>query len=386
MTGIVFVGTEGCGKTVLLTVLSKLYGPTAENLMRLHPQNRPTAEYVESAWQILKQSEWPPSTPPGQWHNLEWQYEFEYGHTGPLRLIDSAGQDLRLLFSEEQIANVAHLPSRLRLLAETIRTADAVAFLVNLRDFLGEQDPLQRLKNEWLLRGAMDYRADQCPEGPMCLVFTQADLYREELKQSSDLQQVARRHLPHVAGKYLQDGSIPIFRVSAVGETVTKPDEHGRPRRVPDGTLRCKGFTALVKWMAACTQASTSAAPQANSVEGSEASSGGSPESARFDHPNSENASESSGAVRGQQRPVSPGETTVSEWNVQNWPEWKTLFPRKVTFEDVSKYIGGFWTILFLLIWMLRSCATSAPQERQTHRSIEQQLEGHPLEATSSLR
>ncbi|WP_254508133.1 hypothetical protein [Anatilimnocola floriformis] len=251
MTGIAFVGTEGCGKTVLLTVLCKLYGPNSEHLMRLHPQNITTAEYVERAWQTLKQSEWPPSTPPGNWQQLEWFFEIEYGETGTLRLVDSAGQDLRLLFAEEQVSD-ENLPTRLQALAEIVRTADAVAFLVNLRDFIGEQDAVKRLKNEWLLRGAMDYRHATCPARPMCIVFTQADLYRDELRQEASLQLVAQKYLPHVAGRYLQDDAVPIFRISAVGATITKPDELGRPRRVPDGQLRCKGFSEFVNWMAVC--------------------------------------------------------------------------------------------------------------------------------------
>jgi hypothetical protein len=96
----------------------------------------------------------------------------------------------------------------------------------------------------------MEYRYNYCPAGAMCLVFTQADLYREQLKADGNLNQLAWKYLPHVSDRFLRGGNVPLMRVSSVGATVVKPDEAGRPRRVPDGKLHCKGFSALVQWMA----------------------------------------------------------------------------------------------------------------------------------------
>lgn len=248
MASIVFVGTEGCGKTVLITVLSKLYGPTSEKGLSLTPLTYETAEYVERAWQALKKSEWPPSTPPGKRSRLEWQCRIANGSATTLRLVDSPGQDLRQVFANTTQKAQEDLPEALQELAELVQAADVVVFLVNLRDFWGEGDPLKRLNNEWLLRGAMDHRTRHRLSAPMCLVFTQADLYADELR-NADIRKLAAEYLPNVAGIYFVDERVPIFVVSAVGKTIIATDETGRPRRVPDGKLHCKGFSAWTDWL-----------------------------------------------------------------------------------------------------------------------------------------
>lgn len=248
MASIVFVGTEGCGKTVLITALSKLYGPTSEKGLSLTPLTYETAEYIERALQALKKSEWPPSTPPGKRSRLEWQCRFANGSTTKLRLVDSPGQDLRQVFANIAQKAQEDLPEALQELADLVQSADVVVFLVNLRDFSGEGDPLKRLNNEWLLRGAMDHRTRHRPSAPMCLVFTQADLYADELR-NADIRKLAAEYLPNVAGIYFVDERVPIFVVSAVGKTIIATDEAGRPRRVPDGKLHCKGFSAWIDWL-----------------------------------------------------------------------------------------------------------------------------------------
>lgn len=251
MPSVAIVGTEGSGKTVLITALAKMYGRASGDQLFLNPMNRKTASYVEQAWQSLSNFEWPPSTRPGDVVELHWRMFLDEELQCDLKLCDSAGQDLRLLFADDFDVVSAGLPQSLRELAEYVRSADVVVFLVNLRDFAGEGDPDRRLGNEWTLRGAMDYLANsQCPRR-WCLTFTQEDQYRQYLETHKTWQAVAETYLPHVYGSYVHNGNGPVFAISAVGSTRIVNDERGRPRRVPDrdSGVRCRGFKPLVQWL-----------------------------------------------------------------------------------------------------------------------------------------
>ena len=252
---IAIIGTEGSGKTVLTAVLARQLRSAAPRGVFLNPQNVATMKYVERVWQILEGGDWPPSTPPGELFELRWKLEMNGGSESQVRLIDAAGQDLRLLFGEEKVHQTKDLPESLRKLAEYCRSADIVLFLINLKDFEGQADPLRRIDNEAAIKSAMDYLSTDGSHRCFCVVFTQADLYRETAQQRGSWLTVAQELIPYISGAYLQSvliptsKGVPAFPVSAVNKTRIAVDMQGIPRRVPDPPFGSDGLDAVVEWM-----------------------------------------------------------------------------------------------------------------------------------------
>src|SRR5436190_300979 len=100
---VAIIGTEGSGKTVLTTTLARRLSTIDARGVFLNPQGVATLRYVERVWQILQDGDWPPSTPTGDLFELRWKLELIGELESPVRLIDAAGQDLRLLFGEEKV-------------------------------------------------------------------------------------------------------------------------------------------------------------------------------------------------------------------------------------------------------------------------------------------
>lgn len=246
---IAIIGTEGSGKTVLTTTLAKRLSTIDSRGVFLNPQGVATLKYVERIWQILQDGEWPPSTPPGKHFELRWKLEVVGELESEVRLIDAAGQDLRLLFGDDRISKLATLPDALRTVAEYCRAADIVLFLVNLKDFVGEGDSRQRTDNEAAIKGAMDYLSEDGNPRTFSVVFTQVDLYKDVAERSGGWSNIAKTAIPYVHGAYLRGGDVPIFPVSAVNATRVTVDESGVPLRVPVPGFGSDGLDDVIEWL-----------------------------------------------------------------------------------------------------------------------------------------
>jgi len=223
VTSIAIVGAEGSGKTVLITALAKHFEQPRDSVT-LIASNKPTAAYVARCWSTMKDGEWPPSTTPGETVELSWQLKYA-AEKYELRIVDSPGQDLRALFSDDQIKDL-DLGTGLQPLAEYVRNADVVVLLVNLKDFGKEVPEETKLDNEWILQGALDYCFKRVVP-PVCgLVFTQMDNYSPAIQDHGSLSEVAAKYLPHVHAKYLQAEKVPILKVQAVDRV--KPQASGK--------------------------------------------------------------------------------------------------------------------------------------------------------------
>lgn len=251
---IALVGTEGAGKTVLVTCLAKQFQYRNDDGVFLEPLTGATARYVEGIWETLSQQEWPPSTPPGQQTDLRWRLHLGERESYELRLIDVAGQDLRLLFADERDEDAgSSVPRnssvRLSELASYVRSAQVILFLLNLGDFIGEADAQKRISNQWSIKFALDdmYRH---PMPRRCiLVLTQMDRYEALVHKPGDWGTVLKKCVPHLYSAYLQGKKLQFVRVAAVSETVVVADISGPPRRVPAARFHCRGFAVLVTWI-----------------------------------------------------------------------------------------------------------------------------------------
>ena len=251
MPAIAIIGTEGSGKTVLTTTLAKRLSTIDSRGVFLNPQGVGTLKYVEKVWQTLQQGDWPPSTPPGQLFELRWKLEIIGEMESEVRLVDAAGQDLRLLFGEDRVADTKSLPEFLRRLAEYCRCADIVLFLINLKDFTGQGNPQQRTENEAAIKGAMDYLSADGRTRRFCIVFTQVDLYRQLAATRGGWRSLAAEAIPYIYAAYIESKHVPIFLVSAVNKTKVAVDDSGVPRRVPEPGFGSDGFDKVVDWMTA---------------------------------------------------------------------------------------------------------------------------------------
>jgi len=251
MPNVAILGTEGSGKTVLITAMAKAFGRTNPQNIFLNPRTGRTAKYVERVWGYLARGEWPPSTPQGELSELHWRLRVPECVDCELKLFDVAGQDLRRLFGQEQIQAIESLPGSLRSLAEYVLSCQVVVFLVNLGDFIGEGDAAKRLENQWALKYALDYLRETDKTRKCAVVFTQADLYQPIVTNIDGWMAAAEKYLPYLYEEHLRDGSVPVLSVSAVGSTDVVVED-GVPRRVPGRQFKCKGVTPLAVWMGRC--------------------------------------------------------------------------------------------------------------------------------------
>src|SRR4051812_31660713 len=189
MKHIAIIGTEGSGKTVLLTVLAKRFGQHEPNRPFMNPSGK-TLRFVEKNWKLLNDGRWPDTNTQGRaFQDLQWRCQTSKGQELDLRAVDCAGQDLRKLFDDNP-------PTELAPLSEYVNSAQVVLFLINLGDFIGHADEDQAIENHVVIKEAMDQLR---VEGKCCaLVFTQSDLYAGLLPSHGDWSDVAKSIVPSV--------------------------------------------------------------------------------------------------------------------------------------------------------------------------------------------
>lgn len=242
---IAIVGTEGSGKTILASVLAKRMSNTDE--VFLHPRDWETAEYVEKVWNALNNGEWWKSTEAGRAFELQWTLHIKQ-QTFPLKLIDSAGQDLRELFSKNTYKQ-DNLTGIQRELLDYIQTASVVIIVVNLLHFRGEPDGLKRKQNEFVLKEVVDMFADDGKHQDIALVFTAWDLYHAGItKNYGNFTNYLQKELPQLYNAmrlgHQSGDSITWFPVAAVRETEVKNNI-----RVPKPDFRSIGLDTLSNWL-----------------------------------------------------------------------------------------------------------------------------------------
>ena len=248
---IAIVGTEGSGKTVLITMLAKQFSQIDGSIF-LNPMNNSTLKFVERMHAILRDGDWPPSTPMGHCEELAWQIDIPPNHTKcEIRLVDCAGQDLRRLFGQD--GDISILPEHLRGLYDYCRTADIVICLVNLKDVVGHDDSMTGIDNQAVIKSALDHvTSDPTRSRRLCLLFTQADRYRAYVVQHGSWTGVAKAYLPYVYAPFLQDGQVIVDAVAAVDKTELANDDTAR--RVPAPWFGSDGLHALGVWIVAESQ------------------------------------------------------------------------------------------------------------------------------------
>ena len=253
---IAIVGTEGSGKTVLASTLAQRMSSVRAGCdVYLHPDGS-TDKYIEEVWLTLNEGKWWRTTEPGQKFELQWtlnvgQLEF------PVKLIDSAGQDLRGLFSQDT-SKGGGLTRIQQELLDYIQTASVVIVVVNLLHFRGEADGVKRAGNQRVLKEVVDMFTEDGKRGKhrnIAIVFTAWDLYDADISRNyGDFSNYLERELPRLynAMRLAQraGNTVSRFPIAAVAETEKKwSDERKRYERVPKPGFRSDGLDELEDWL-----------------------------------------------------------------------------------------------------------------------------------------
>jgi hypothetical protein len=259
MPNVVLIGKAGVGKTVLMTVLAKSFERKHQGYT-LIPMTHQTSHFVAMNWSRLTGGDWPDGTVVGDLRELKWELRIDGRPNCSLRFVELAGHDFTALFAGIHAENLDKqtfpldsaqhaLPGSLADLAQTICAADIIGLLVNLRDFVGEQDHAKRDENQWAIKFAMDWvRGNHTPRR-LALVFTQAHEYKSLRRESANWRDVAARHLPYVYEAHLADNQVPIVAVTAVRTTKVVVEGDGQPRRVPNMQVEPNGTIPLLHWI-----------------------------------------------------------------------------------------------------------------------------------------
>lgn len=245
---VAIVGTEGAGKTVLLTVLTNKLADT-KNPTYLECLNRQANRFKNENWEILQNQDWPAGTPEGRHFDLLFRLHSAQGATYLLRALDFSGQNFRKLFASEQInQNRDQLPENLRSLADYLQSARIVIVLINLTDFMDPPDAGTRSDNEWALKYCLDYLKSQ--HRRVCIVLSQADRYRATISALGGPSGVIEKYLPEVYNAHLRDGQVEVVCVAAVADKVTLANPGEPLREVPAPGFSSEGLDQLVNWIA----------------------------------------------------------------------------------------------------------------------------------------
>ncbi len=244
---IAFIGMEGSGKTVLISVLAKKMSEIISQGYYLDPQNNRTFQYVENVWMTLQNGEWPPSTPPGERFKLDWKLK-QGENECDVRMIDAAGQDFRLLFTGEEVdIDENEMPAQLVSLANYCREADILLFTINIKDFVGESDSTRMTENQGAIKQALDFLKKGNKR--IALLFTQYDQYSSMIEKSGGLQEFCKQKLRYIYNAYINEGKTEIIGVAAVNETEMREMEDGTLQRVPVQNFSSEGLIEVINWI-----------------------------------------------------------------------------------------------------------------------------------------
>lgn len=250
---IAVIGLEASGKTVLMSVLAKKLSQTIHQGYFLDPKGVKTIKYIESVWETLQHSDWPPSTPPGEMFNLRWGMRItpDFSKDGKtyeaeLHLLDAAGQDMRQLFAFDSLEDS---PEYLRPLAEYCKQADILLIALNIIDFLGQSVPqMRRIENQATIKAALDmlHKSNQ----HAAILFTQMDQYKPYIDKAGGLESFCKTYLPYIYNSYIANSSTSLISVAAVNDTMAVKKENGKLVRVPKPNFSSFGLEDVCKWLA----------------------------------------------------------------------------------------------------------------------------------------
>jgi GTPase SAR1 family protein len=261
------MGSEGAGKTVFVTMLSR-YISQSDCGLTFEPADYETSRYIVGVQQVLGNGEWPPSTLVGQSFVLRWNFSRRGKAGHEFAIYDAAGQDLRMLLlgvtgNDAHAAVASSLPAgggentHLASLYDQISQSDVLMYLLDMEALIGSQDAQEQNENYWLLKTFLSHPAWKTKE--RVVLLSKKDQY-EALLQSNgnDVKTCIKEHLPrfYSTSHWFDDvGAVQYLAFSSVAVETTI-NQQGTPMRRPSKPFRPGDMSALVQYLTGVTDRS----------------------------------------------------------------------------------------------------------------------------------
>lgn len=242
------IGSEGAGKTVFVTMLSRFMVSRPKNLV-FGPVDFESSNYVAKTMDLLERRRWPRSNPEGELTILKWKFGRKGKKLHQISLFDYSGQDMRKALLADDTEKLQGRPKELR---KEIDNSAVLVYLLDMGGLVGGASLTDANENAWLLCAFMT-RPAWCKKERL-LVVTKADLYAGMISEAGgDLRKMIADHWPAVYNpdEFLsQQEKVEVLALTSVHVTTTL-DGEGSPVRVPRFPLESDGFPELVEQLSA---------------------------------------------------------------------------------------------------------------------------------------
>ena len=247
MKKISIVGVEGCGKTVLASVLGDKYATPDKNNLSLKAKTPETFNFCTSIVAAMRKGEWPQATLPGEMACLKWQLLCHKRSAlttvlGDIVLLDFAGEVYRQAFGQKNDKDsLSVVQEDVAMLRSHVAHSDVLIVVVNLKDVVNvdRTDP-RTLEMLWLTQDIIEF-AKSHGVGDVAIVLSQADRYSSVIQSCGGVKNAFRKYMTHVDSAFPQT---EVFSISAVDKVVLNGTFE-----VPAPDFNSKGIEELVKWM-----------------------------------------------------------------------------------------------------------------------------------------
>lgn len=247
---IAFVGLPGAGKTVMIATLLHRIERKQRNdpHLSLNPvgNRHQTLMYALQNWKTLENGNWPASTPAGDLVDMYWELNSQKTQ-GTINIIDCAGQDLRFLFSQDNL-NPNTLNSDLRLIYNRLIDANILLVLINTKDLV-QRDNSEEIADLDQMLYTLLYK--KIIPRRITILLSQFDQYKPELeeKYNNNLDDFLYDYLPYFYNQYIHNDLINVIPVAAVADTRIV-NENGNAKKYPAANFTSYNIDKVSNWIA----------------------------------------------------------------------------------------------------------------------------------------
>jgi hypothetical protein len=227
MSKIAIVGCRASGKTVFMASLADYFraGQRENQTSWLIPENVEAHKFTEMRnYEMRVKHEWPDTT----WQaptSLKWSLHLQNGTSTDVEMLEFSGEVFRAAFREEEAS--PQYRAAAETLVDYLIDAKFVVVLVALnelyRDKADQAQFAEDIESTWVTRGLIEFVKKNLPKDVGLLIaLTQADLYKEELKELGGAANVLKKKWPMIYALY---PDVPVVAVASVSQTTAD----GRP-------------------------------------------------------------------------------------------------------------------------------------------------------------
>ena len=226
MSKILFLGHEGAGKTVLMTMLSRYFETAGDGRWGLDPQTEAAFAFMEQAPAKIAEGKWPQQTTVDKIITYRWELQYAGISYTTLEMLEYPGEVFRHLF-DESAPNKALYQEECAILSSAIHEAESIFLLINLEDLKNTSENRKNVQTVWQLCQVMKYLTSLSTHPRITLVLTQIDRYCDDPENLNPTNLLLSQN-----SLFLKRGfqNYNIIAISAVGKTIK--DEQGH--EVPD--------------------------------------------------------------------------------------------------------------------------------------------------------